>query len=177
MIQPPHPYNLRPLRVNDIPQVMEIEERVFPLPWPAYAYEYELTRNALSHCYALERAGEQLVGYGCFWLIVDEAHISTLAVAERWRGQGLGELLVLAMIHEALGKKAAKVTLEVRPSNQSALALYAKFGLQVVGRRKRYYRDNQEDALIMTVEPLDEAYIARLAQIQSELFARLNTSG
>ena len=134
MIQPPSPYNLRTMQVADIPRVMEIENRVFPTPWPAHAYKEEVTRNERSHCYVLERSGGELVGYGCFWLMAGEAHVSTLAVAERWRGRGLGELLLQATIDEAISRDAALVTLEVRVSNRVAQALYAKYGFKMVGR-------------------------------------------
>jgi ribosomal-protein-alanine N-acetyltransferase len=164
------------MQVADIPRVMAIETQVFPSPWPAHAYRYELTRNALSHCYVLEKEAE-LVGYGCMWLVVDEAHISTLAVALSQRGRGLGELVLLALLGEAIALNAVTATLEVRVSNQAAQALYAKYGFEVVGWRKRYYVDNQEDALIMTVEPLDEAYQDRLAALQTGLFERLDTAG
>ena len=110
------------------------------------------------------------------WVLLvrgDKAHISTLVVAQRWRGRGLGELLLLALIDQAIAKNAALVTLEVRGSNKTAQALYTKYGLKVVGRRKLYYADNQEDALIMTVKLLGGGYQARLAQLQAALFARL----
>lgn len=176
MIQPPPPFNLRPMQVADIPRVMAIEREVFPSPWPAHAYRYELTQNTLSHCYVLEMEDE-LVGYGCMWLVVDEAHVSTLAVAPSQRGRGLGELVLLALLREAIALEALTATLEVRVSNQTAQALYAKYGFEVVGWRKRYYVDNQEDALIMTVDPLDEAYQGRLAALQTGLFQRLAPAG
>lgn len=172
MIQPPPPYNLRPMQVSDITQVMMIERETFPTPWPAHAYQYELTRNDLAHCYALE-VKDQLIGYACLWLIVDEIHISTLAVAQAWRGRGLGELLLLVLLKEGMALNGQSATLEVRVSNQVAQTMYAKFGFVVAGRRKRYYPDNHEDALIMTVEPLDAAFQARLEAHQAALFSRL----
>jgi ribosomal-protein-alanine N-acetyltransferase len=161
------------MRVADVPDVMAIEDRVFPSPWPAHAYVDELTRNELSHCYVLETPVDGLIGYGCFWLLVDEAHISTLAVALDWRGRGLGELMVIHLIEQAIELGAAMVTLEVRVSNHVAQALYAKYGLTVVGRRKRYYADNREDALIMSTAPVDRAYRERLSQLETALLARL----
>ena len=162
------------MQVADIPRVIKIENRVFPTPWPAHAYKEELTRNKLSHCTVLE-AAEELLGYGCFWLMYDEAHISTLAVAPTHRGRGLGELLVQALIYQTLAVDAAMVTLEVRVSNMVAQSLYAKYGMQTVGRRKRYYVDNHEDALIMTVAPLDDAFRQKLDQLRDNLFAKLAT--
>ncbi len=164
------------MQVADIPRVMSIERDVFPSPWPAHAYRYELTQNALSRCYVLQRE-DDLVGYGCLWLIVDEAHISTLAVAPAQRGRGLGELVLLVLLNEAIALDAVTATLEVRVSNTGAQALYAKYGFEVVGWRKRYYVDNQEDALIMTVEPLDDAFREMLAARQVNLFRRLGAAG
>jgi len=157
----------------DLPRVMLIEDEAFPTPWPERAYRDQLECNANCHCHVLEATKGRLCGYGCFWFVVDKAHISTLVVAQRWRGRGLGELLLLALIDQAIAKNAALVTLEVRGSNKTAQALYTKYGLKVVGRRKLYYADNQEDALIMTVKLLGGGYQARLAQLQAALFARL----
>jgi ribosomal-protein-alanine N-acetyltransferase len=173
VIRPALPFALRPMRVADVPDVMAIEDRVFPSPWPAHAYVDELTRNELSHCYVLEATAGDLIGYGCFWLLVDEAHISTLAVAQDWRGRGFGELLVIHLIEKAIELNAAIITLEVRVSNHVAQSLYAKYGLEVVGRRKRYYVDNREDALIMSTPPINAAYREMLAHRKAALLERL----
>jgi ribosomal-protein-alanine N-acetyltransferase len=93
-----------------------------------------------------------VVGYGGFWYILDEAHISTIAVHPDWRGQRVGEHLFVAMLEQALDLGALTATLEVRVSNERAQNLYHKYAFEVVGRRKRYYRDNGEDALLMTAE-------------------------
>jgi len=176
VIQPPPPYNLRPMQVSDIPQVMAIENESFPTPWPAYAYKKELTHSDRSHCYVLEIAARKLLGYGCFWLLVNKAHISTLAIAWPWRGRGLGELLLITLIHEAIIHNAPLITLQVRVSNRPAQALYAKYGLQVIGQCKRYYANNQEDAWIMAAKLLDVAYQARLTQLQVALWQRLSAT-
>jgi ribosomal-protein-alanine N-acetyltransferase len=94
----------------------------------------------------------QVVGYGGFWFIIDEAHISTIAVHPDWRGQGVGENLLVSMLEQALDLGALTATLEVRVSNAPAQALYQKYDFEQTGRRKRYYRDNGEDALMMTAE-------------------------
>jgi ribosomal-protein-alanine N-acetyltransferase len=93
-----------------------------------------------------------VVGYAGFWFIVDEAHISTIAVHPDWRGQGAGEQLLAAALERALDLNAIKATLEVRVSNTRAQNLYRKYGFEEVGRRRHYYRDNGEDALLMTAE-------------------------
>jgi ribosomal-protein-alanine N-acetyltransferase len=97
---------------------------------------------------------EYVVGLAGFWVMVDEAHIITLAVRETYHRQGIGERLLIEMIEMAAGLKARMVTLETRVSNKQAQALYDKYGLQTVGVRRAYYTDNGEDALLMTTEPL-----------------------
>ncbi len=115
-----------------------------------------------------------VVGYGGMWLMVDEAHISTLASHPDWRGQGVGELLLLAMIDRAMEIGAEVVTLEVRVTNSVAQALYRKYGFQVAGRRKGYYSDNGEDALIMTTPRITTAaFNRRLQELRAVLFQRL----
>lgn len=93
-----------------------------------------------------------VVGYGGFWFIIDEAHISTIAVHPDWRGRHVGERLFVSILEQALDLGAVTATLEVRVSNDRAQGLYRKYHFEVVGRRKHYYRDNGEDALLMTAE-------------------------
>ena len=175
------PYVIEPMRLRDIPTVMAIEEAVFPTPWSASSFRYEVSSNPYSHYLvarlcnspnkerlasireALRRLiGSQeldwsLAGYGGFWLMVDEAHISTLAVHPDLRGRGLGELLLVSLLNRAVELRAAVATLEVRVSNSVAQALYEKYGFVQAGRRKGYYTDTREDALIMTAGPLPSA--------------------
>ena len=173
MIELPEPYVLRRMRVDDVPQVMDIEKEVFPTPWPDFAYRDEITRNPLSHCYVL-LCQDELVGYGCYWLLVDEAHISTLAVALDNRRRGYGEAILLSMIHRALEKHAKIITLEVRESNIAAQAMYRKYGFRIVGRRQRYYADNKEDALIMTVEARSTMFQSLIQDHGRSLAVRLS---
>jgi ribosomal-protein-alanine N-acetyltransferase len=120
-------------------------------------------------------ARSPIVGYGGFWLMVDEAHVSTIATHREWRGRGIGELLLVAMIDHATEIGARIVTLEVRVSNTVAQALYRKYGLSVVGERKRYYSDNGEDALVMSTPPITSAEFRRNFQkLQADLSARLS---
>lgn len=176
MIQPPKPYTLRSMQLADIPQVMAIEEAVFPTPWPKEAYVFELTKNPVSCCLVVEANGI-LVGYGCESLVVDELHISNIAVDPPWRGKGLGELLLLAMIAEGIRQEGNLATLEVRVSNHVAQSLYQKYGFLVVGKRKRYYQDNREDALIMNASPFDNKYRANLVLLQKALWKKLESPG
>jgi len=152
-------YRITLMQPEDVRQVMRIEETAFPAPWPASAYRHELVKNDLATYLVLKekRAAGQgrpsrlsLLAYGGFWLMVDQSHISTLATHLQWRGQGLGEWMLVALIDASCLRGAVDVTLEVRVSNHVAQSLYRKYGFALVGRRKRYYRDNNEDALIMT---------------------------
>jgi ribosomal-protein-alanine N-acetyltransferase len=165
------PYTIEPMEVRDIPEVMEVERLCFSLPWSSRAYRYEIEENSLS-TYLVARPAQPgrpqrlwdrvkqtlpgvdvrgpILGYGGFWMMVDEAHISTLCVRPEYRRRGIGELLLLTMIELAEEKNATAVTLEVRISNSAAEALYEKYGFTVQGRRYRYYTDNGEDAYIMT---------------------------
>lgn len=184
------PFRVDPMRWEDIAEVMEIERRAFSMPWPMRAYEQELLRNPNAHYLVLRprkvrAVGEAfplprlpILGYGGFWLVPDEAHISTIAIDMPWRGRGLGELMFLALIEEAIALSANLITLEVRVSNLAAQNLYRKYGLEVVGRRPRYYRDNNEDALVMSVEDVrSPAYRGRLEALKSQLWARLQSAG
>jgi ribosomal-protein-alanine N-acetyltransferase len=161
MIKAPPPYRLRPMRLSDIPAIMEIEAKAFPVPWKASAYHYEISQNRLAHYQVLllnaGDLGAKLVGYAGFWMLAGEAHVSTIAVDPKRRRRGLGELLFLSLLRQAYTLHAQLVTLEVRASNKAAQALYTKYNFKEVGERRRYYQ-GKEDALIMTVEPLDRAY-------------------
>lgn len=106
-----------------------------------------------------EDSAEPIAGYVGTWFMTDEAHITGIAVRGSMRGRGLGELLLIGCIETALKRGSRVVTLEVRVSNNVAQSLYAKYGFEQVGSRKRYYTDNNEDAYIMTTNPIDsDAY-------------------
>ena len=176
MLKPPPPYTLREMRPSDINAVMAIEHVVFPTPWRASAYEYEITRNRLADyqvlLVSLGDRPRQLIGYAGTWLLADELHVSTIAVSRDWQGKGLGELLLLNMLTLAYDMPVTVATLEVRRGNLVAQALYSKYGFQVVGERRRYY-EGKEDALIMTTAPLDAAYRVFLRERRGILFQRL----
>ncbi len=178
MLQPPYPLHLRPLRLSDLPAVMPIEQQSFPTPTKEKTYHYELSENKLAHYQALTRRvmeqDEQLLGYAGYWLIADEVHISTIAVAPHLRNRGLGELILLNILYLAYDHDAALVTLEVRVSNQVAQDLYLKYEFETVGRRRRYYKDSGEDALLMTIVlQSNHQYRHCLDQKQKQLCARL----
>ena len=176
MLKPPPPYMLREMRPSDITAVMAIEHVVFPTPWKASAYEYEVTRNRLAHYQVLlvneSDQPRQLIGYGGTWTLADELHVSTIAVSKAWQGRGLGELLFLNMLTLAYDLPVNVATLEVRRGNLTAQSLYQKYRFEVVGERRRYY-EGREDALIMTSAPLDAAYRVFLRGRRRALYQRL----
>ncbi len=138
---------VKPMSESDLPEVMEIEKVSFPTPWSKESYLAELENEAAR--YRVVRLEGKLVGYGGMWLIVDEAHITNVAIHPDFRQQGIGERLMTELIGLANQHKAIGITLEVRPSNQGALRLYNKLGFLPTAIRKGYYSDTGEDALIM----------------------------
>lgn len=115
-----------------------------------------------------------IVGYSGMWLVLDEAHITTIAIRQAHRGEGLGELLLVSMIEAAAEMGSQRITLEVRISNTAAQNLYTKYGFRMEGIRKRYYSDNNEDAYIMTVDQVrSDAYRDRFDSLVAKLRRRL----
>ncbi len=162
---------IRPMRVADLAAVQQIERASFMTPWPQQAYRQELETNRLAQ-YLVAQIGDEVVAYGGIWLMVDEAHITTFAVHPRDRRRKIGERLILALLDLAADRGAREATLEVRLSNLPARRLYEKYGFRPVGIRPRYYSDNNEDALIMTTEPLAlPAMRDRVARLRTELDA------
>jgi ribosomal-protein-alanine N-acetyltransferase len=172
------------MAAGDIPQIMEIERDSFPSMWPQTAYRRELTNNVARYRVIAEVADElpaqqppsgvlgalrRIVGTGApaseerilgfigVWLMVGEAHIVTVAVREDCRRLGLGERLLIAGLEIAIENSQEAVTLEVRASNDIAQRLYEKYGFIRAGLRRRYYTDNNEDAVIMTTPDLVSA--------------------
>ena len=159
------------MTVDDLVAVQLIERASFTTPWPANAYRQELEANRLAQ-YLVGSIGDEIVAYGGIWLMVDEAHVTTFAVHPRYRRRRIGERLLLALLDLAVARHAREATLEVRLSNLAARRLYEKYGFRPVGIRPRYYSDNQEDALIMTTEPLAEPGMAgRIAALRAALDA------
>jgi ribosomal-protein-alanine N-acetyltransferase len=163
---------VEPMRVDDLEAVHRIERESFRTPWPPHAYRAELETNRLAQ-YLVARVEDEVVGFAGMWLMVDEAHITTFAVAPQWRRQGIGEWLLLALLDRARLRSAREATLEVRLSNLAARRLYEKYGFRPVGLRPRYYSDDNEDALIMTTEPLgSSAMLERIERLRTSLRAR-----
>jgi [ribosomal protein S18]-alanine N-acetyltransferase len=138
----------RPMRVEDINTICEIEKEAFPTPWTAGAFHNELTNNQFAFYLVMELEG-RIAGYAGMWIIMDEAHITNIAVRSPYRGRKLGERLLTELRGKARRQGARRMTLEVRVTNRVAQNLYEKLGFRSVGVRKGYYTDNNEDALIM----------------------------
>jgi ribosomal-protein-alanine N-acetyltransferase len=190
------PYVVEPMTLADIGQVMEIEQVSFPAPWSARAYRYEIAENDHSSMVIVRprtapggrfvqlarplglTKPSPVLGYAGFWLLVDDAHICTIAVHPLWRRQGLGELLLISLLDRGMELDAGRATLEVRVSNGAARHLYHKYGFEIVSRRKRYYSDNNEDAYIMSTPPFDTpAFQKNLNHRRSQLYSRLQAGG
>ena len=120
---------IKPMRLEDINGVLEIEQMSFPTPWPRDAYYHELRENRLA-CYLVAQETHRIVGYAGMWVILDEAHVTTIAVDPVHRRRRIGERLLVALIDEAMKRGARWVTLEVRKSNYGAQTLYPQVRLQ-----------------------------------------------
>ncbi|GAC1325832.1 MAG: ribosomal protein S18-alanine N-acetyltransferase [Chloroflexota bacterium] len=200
---------VEPMKLEDIPQVLEVDRESYTLPWPASAYRREILHNRSARYLVLRRVvhegeanahdeedqrprlplpffrwprsgdarhGRQnsITGYAGMWLMVDEAHITTIAMREEWRGHGFGELLLASLIEAATEMGAQRITLEVRVSNDAAQNLYRKYGFTQEGVRRRYYSDNNEDAYIMTTDNVQSLeYRETFSGLVDRLYRRL----
>ncbi|MBW8011837.1 MAG: ribosomal-protein-alanine N-acetyltransferase [Chloroflexi bacterium] len=160
------PVSIRPMQPEDLEKVHAIEQRSFPTPWSLNSYRNELYGNTAANMWVAEletEAGKkQVIGMIVVWLIVDEAHVGTIAIDTPYRRQGVASKLLNTALLACSRKGALTASLEVRENNLAAQGLYQRFGFELVGRRVRYYRDNHEDALLMT---LFELYPALLENI------------
>ena len=159
---------MRRMQPEDVPLVMVIERECFAIPWRESAYLTELANRPAYYIVAC--IDSEIVGYGGQWVIVDEAHITTLAVKQTHREQKIGEQVLVAMLNEAIRHNARRATLEVRESNVAAQNLYRKYGFQPAAIRRSYYTDNHENALVMWVDNLSGlAYTAKFAELKQHL--------
>ena len=157
------------MSLDDIDPVQEVERSSFPVPWPANAFRHELTQNRNAR-YVVARLGDRVAGYAGLWLMVDEAHITTFAVHPDHRRLRIGERLLQRLFEIAGEMNAEWLTLEVRASNLPAQKLYEKYGFRRAGVRRRYYSDNNEDALIMWTERIKDRTVKdRLAVLRKEV--------
>ena len=144
-------YSLDPMRRDDVDPVVSIERDAFSTPWSRGAFLYELEQNRVARGWVC-RENEAIVGYLCLWEIADELHITNLAVDREHRGQGVGRYLLTEVLGDAARRGMRVVHLEVRPTNAAARRLYDTLGFRVIGRRKGYYYDTGEDALVMRAD-------------------------
>jgi ribosomal-protein-alanine N-acetyltransferase len=145
--------SIRPMVATDIEGVVHIEQESFTTGWSLRAYLTELA-NPSAYYLVAERDG-RVIGYGGVWLVMDELHVTAIAVEKAARGQKIGERLLIALLIEAIRRGARQATLEVRTSNAAAKGLYVKYGFVWAGIRKGYYSDNGEDADILWIYDLE----------------------
>ena len=146
---------IEPMRAADLEAVLQIERASFHTPWSRQAFVHELERNRVAGLWVARgaRPGEGdavgVVGYLCLWAVADEVHVTNLAIHPAWRGEGVGRLLLGTLLAYHRGQGARRAFLEVRPGNAEARRLYEGLGFREVGRRRGYYVDTGEDALLL----------------------------
>jgi ribosomal-protein-alanine N-acetyltransferase len=162
---------IEPMRAGDLDEVLQIERASFHTPWSRQAFLHELERNRVAALWVAraEPAGEasraeMVVGYLCLWSVADEVHVTNLAVHPEWRGEGVGRLLLGTLLTHHRANGARRALLEVRPGNVEARRLYQGLGFREVGRRRGYYVDTGEDALILEAR-LDEGPFTAAADV------------
>lgn len=145
----------RRMTLADVEQVHAIEVQTFSEPWSVQSFRDEMERNVCARYIVAEENG-RLIGYAGAWLIIDEGHITNVAVIKEARGQGIGVGLMKALMQYAANMGVQYMTLEVRKSNLIAQKLYRNLGFVELGVRKRYYEDNGEDALLWVCDHMPE---------------------
>lgn len=148
-------FTIRPMRQDDLAMVTLLDQLSFTEPWPKNTFAYELTTN-YSICQVAVDLSGNVLGAIVVWLVVDEAHVATIAVHPDHRQKGIGAGLLANALLIACYRGVLTSLLEVRVSNLPAIKLYERFGYQVDSVRKNYYQDNQEDALLLSLSRLDE---------------------
>lgn len=188
MVQIRQQLALELMREADIATVQEIEREIFSTPWPRNAYYRELASRSSAHYLVLRQEGPaempagiqgsdfdpSIVGYGGMWRMYDEAHVTTIGVRHDLQHRGYGRVLFAGLVQAAYDMGAKWVTLEVRTSNENAMKMYEAFGFKVIGRRKGYYTDNGEDAIVMWSDSIHSprfrrAYESNLERIDSDI--------
>ncbi len=164
---------IEPMTHGDLAAVLRIEDLSFSTSWPVNAFANEIRDNKLAH-YFIGRIGAQVVAYGGIWVILEDSHVTTIAVHPDYRRLKLGEEMLLKLLEEAIARGASWITLEVRESNDAAQKLYRKYGFTTVSTRRGYYSDNGENALVMWAGNLKgELYGARLRALRAALDAEI----
>ena len=142
-------YLIQKMTEADLPEVLAIESVSFPTPFTINLFRMELNLN-VAHLYVMKREGK-VMGYLDFWRVGPEVHLITIGVHPDFRKKGAGTKLIEFMLSEARKTQVETVSLDVRPSNAAGLKLYQKFGFRQAGIRRRYYQDNDEDALVLSL--------------------------
>jgi [ribosomal protein S18]-alanine N-acetyltransferase len=188
MVQIRQQLTLELMREADIATIQEIEREIFSTPWPRNAYYRELASRSSAHYVVLRQEGvterparfqgadldASIVGYGGMWRMYDEAHVTTIGVRHDLQHRGHGRVLFAGLVQAAYDMGAKWVTLEVRTSNENAMHMYEAFGFKVIGRRKGYYTDNGEDAIVMWSDSIHSprfrrAYESNLERIEADV--------
>ena len=144
---------VRPMVMTDVDGVMAVEHDSFLTPWSRSAFEEELAQNRLAR-YIVAVENDEIVGYAGTWLVINEAHVTNVAVSGQRRREGIGRLLMQKLMDLARENDMESMTLEVRVSNAAARHLYQQLGFVEAGIRKNYYSETKEDALILWCEKL-----------------------
>ena len=147
---------LRRMTLSDVPAVHRLEEAIFSMPWSEKDFVYEMTENKVARYLVIEEAGE-IIAFAGAHIILDQAHVTNIAVRQDCRGRGLGRMITRALMQYASNLGAEYLTLEVRQSNATAQNLYKSLGFVKVNVRKRYYEDTGEDAWLMVCDQLPPA--------------------
>ena len=187
MVQIRHSLSLDLMTESDIATVQEIEREIFATPWPRNAYYRELASRASAHYVVLREEGAEaparfrgpdfdptITGYGGMWRMYDEAHVTTIGVRRDLHHSGHGRILFAGLVQAAYDMGAKWITLEVRTTNDNAMRMYEGFGFKVIGRRKGYYTDNGEDAIVMWSDSIHSprfrrAYESNLERIEADV--------
>ncbi len=152
----PDDVRIRRMTLHDIDEVCKIDQASFARPWPRESYAHDLTENKCARYLVAEKDGK-VIGFAGGWVVLDESQITNIAIEESERGHGYGKALTFALLQYLSNLGAASSTLEVRESNLRARHVYETLGFFKVGKRKRYYEDNGEDALLLLCDHMPEA--------------------
>src|SRR2546423_9746941 len=177
MVQIREQLMIETMREADVPAVQIIERDIFSTPWPRNAYYRELSSRNSAHYLVLRRGADEageIVGYGGMWRMYDEAHVTTIGVRHDLQHQGYGRIIFAGLVQAAYDMGAKWDTLEVRTTNDNAMKMYEGFGFKVIGRRKGYYTDNGEDAIVMWSDSIHSprfrrAYETNLERIEADV--------
>ncbi|TML17335.1 MAG: ribosomal-protein-alanine N-acetyltransferase [Actinobacteria bacterium] len=160
---------IAPMRHWHLRDVHAIDAKVYPRPWSLALWRQEIAMLDTRH-YIVAESGGNVVGHAGIMYVLNEGHVTTVAVDPQWQGRGIATQLVSALCRHAHTRKTSALTLEVRVSNDRAISLYRRFGFAPAGVRKNYYSEINEDALVMWAHDVDQpAYLARLRSIDDDL--------